>query len=262
MMGRGARFDSDETGWQLLKEREHVATLKLAAKDNSSIRIDAMNLKHRLRDIETDCRNRLHSLAPPNHECPNSTHIDGARRAGGGAVHSIKSCRRHRFQCIPDGYSLADKSLEGGDATARVNAPYFVKDRWMHQLPFEHWVSIAPKEWREREVDYDGPDKDGFEVYIMLRKEDFDYWREHLKLAPHAKSAGASRKTVKGGWAKKAISALWPGGAPPPTELSNKNLIRQADEWIIAECKRQNVPPPEISPDTILRYAGRKKSQR
>jgi hypothetical protein len=30
------------------------------------------------------------NLAPPNHECPNSTHIDGACRAGGGAVHSIR----------------------------------------------------------------------------------------------------------------------------------------------------------------------------
>jgi hypothetical protein len=28
--------------------------------------------------------------APPNHECPNSTHFDGACRAGGGAVHGIK----------------------------------------------------------------------------------------------------------------------------------------------------------------------------
>src|SRR6516165_2498013 len=49
-----------------------------------------MNLEHRLRDIEADGGNRLH-LAPPNHECPNSTHIDGACRAGGGAVHSITS---------------------------------------------------------------------------------------------------------------------------------------------------------------------------
>jgi hypothetical protein len=28
---------------------------------------------------------------------------------------------QHRFQCIPDGYSLGDKSLERGDATARVH---------------------------------------------------------------------------------------------------------------------------------------------
>src|SRR6516162_8618420 len=89
MMGGGARFDPDKTRRKLLKEREHVATLELTAKHNLPIRIDAMNLKHRLRDIEADGGNRLH-LAPPNHECPNSTHIDGACRAGGGAVHSIR----------------------------------------------------------------------------------------------------------------------------------------------------------------------------
>src|ERR1700747_3474386 len=53
--------------------------------DHLTIRVNAMNLKDRLRDIETDSRNRLHDMAPPNHECPNSTHIDGACRAGGGA---------------------------------------------------------------------------------------------------------------------------------------------------------------------------------
>jgi hypothetical protein len=25
------------------------------------------------------------------------------------------------------------------------------------RMPFEFWARIAPKEWREREVDYDGP---------------------------------------------------------------------------------------------------------
>jgi hypothetical protein len=30
----------------------------------------------RLRNIETVGRNRLHDLAPPNHRCPNSTHLD------------------------------------------------------------------------------------------------------------------------------------------------------------------------------------------
>ena len=90
MMRRGARFDPDKTGRKLLEEREHVTTLKLTAKHDIAIRIDAMNLKHRLRDIEADGGNRFH-LAPPNHECPNSTHIDGACRAGGGAVHSITS---------------------------------------------------------------------------------------------------------------------------------------------------------------------------
>src|SRR6516162_8884960 len=104
MMGGGARLDPDKTRRKLLEKREHVATLELTAKHNLPIRIDAMNLKHRLRDIEADGGNRLH-LAPPNHECPNSTHIDGACRAGGGAVHSITSrltqCSEHRHQREP-----------------------------------------------------------------------------------------------------------------------------------------------------------------
>src|SRR5262245_30758760 len=37
-----------------------------------------MNLKDRFRDVETDCRNRLHDLAPPNRGGLNSTHIHGA----------------------------------------------------------------------------------------------------------------------------------------------------------------------------------------
>jgi hypothetical protein len=85
MMGRGARFDPDKTSRQLLEKREHVATLELTAKHDIPIRVDAVNLKHGFRDIETDGRDRLH-LAPPNHECSTSTHIDGACRAGGGAV--------------------------------------------------------------------------------------------------------------------------------------------------------------------------------
>jgi hypothetical protein len=35
-----------------------------------------------------------------------------------------RSGRQHRFQCIPDGYRLADKSLEGGDETATVSTLY------------------------------------------------------------------------------------------------------------------------------------------
>src|SRR5262245_14114776 len=37
-----------------------------------------MNLKDRFRDVETDCRNRLHDLAPPNRGGLNSTHIHRA----------------------------------------------------------------------------------------------------------------------------------------------------------------------------------------
>jgi hypothetical protein len=50
----------------------------LTAKNNIAIRINAVDLKNRLRDIETDSRNRSHDLAPPNHRRLNSTHIHGA----------------------------------------------------------------------------------------------------------------------------------------------------------------------------------------
>jgi hypothetical protein len=41
------------------EKRSVVAPLQLAT-DNLTRAINAMHLKHRLRDIETDCRNRLH----------------------------------------------------------------------------------------------------------------------------------------------------------------------------------------------------------
>jgi hypothetical protein len=63
---------------------------------------------------------------------------------------------------------------------------------------------------------------------------------------------------VHADWAKKAISALWNGHPPALAELSQKDLIRQVDEWIFAECKRQNLLPPEISGLTILRYVIRR----
>ena len=54
-----------------------------------------MDLKNRLRDIETDCRDRLHDLAPPNRGGLNSAHIHGTPVPGGGAVHSIMNRLTH-----------------------------------------------------------------------------------------------------------------------------------------------------------------------
>jgi hypothetical protein len=50
-----------------LKERQNITPLELTADNHVAIRIDAVNLKNRLRDIETNRRDRLHDLAPPNH---------------------------------------------------------------------------------------------------------------------------------------------------------------------------------------------------
>jgi hypothetical protein len=49
-----------DTRRQLLEEGQHVAPLELTTHDHIAPRIDAVNLKDRLCDIETDCRDCLH----------------------------------------------------------------------------------------------------------------------------------------------------------------------------------------------------------
>src|ERR1035437_7197437 len=76
MVRRGAGLYANQARRQLLEERQDIATLQLAADDHLAGGINAVNLKDRLGDIETDCRNRLHdwilrivraSTAPPIH---------------------------------------------------------------------------------------------------------------------------------------------------------------------------------------------------
>jgi len=50
---RGASLCADQTCWQLLKERNYLATLQLAANNHLVSVINAMNLKDRLGDVET-----------------------------------------------------------------------------------------------------------------------------------------------------------------------------------------------------------------
>src|SRR4029077_17959780 len=58
--------DANQARRQLLEKRQNVAPLDLAAKHHIALRIDGVNLENRLRNVETDGRNRLHDLAPPN----------------------------------------------------------------------------------------------------------------------------------------------------------------------------------------------------
>jgi hypothetical protein len=60
MMRRRASLNTDQAWWQLLKECQHVATLQLAADDHLAGGINSVDLKDRLGDVETDCRDRLH----------------------------------------------------------------------------------------------------------------------------------------------------------------------------------------------------------
>jgi hypothetical protein len=60
MVRRGAGLNANQAWWQLLKERQHVATLQLPADDHPAGGINSVDLENRLGDIETDCCDRLH----------------------------------------------------------------------------------------------------------------------------------------------------------------------------------------------------------
>ena|SRR6266446_8318472 len=66
-----------------------------------------------------------------------------------------------------------------------------------------------------------------------------------------------SRATKKRDLAELAVKHLWPNGIPK--ELTNKQIVKQMADWIADYCKRNNQHRPDISPDTLLRAAGRKK---
>ena len=61
VMRRCTGLDAHQAWSHLLKERQNIATLQLATEDDIAIRINTVNLKNRLRDIETNCRNRFHA---------------------------------------------------------------------------------------------------------------------------------------------------------------------------------------------------------
>ena len=54
-----------------------MTTLQLPAHHHLASGINAMHLENRLGDVETDCRDRLHDLAPPNRGTSAGTHIHG-----------------------------------------------------------------------------------------------------------------------------------------------------------------------------------------
>src|SRR5277367_1050782 len=61
MMRRGASLDTNQARRQLLEERKNIATLQLTADHHLASSINAVDLEDRLGNVETDCRNRLHS---------------------------------------------------------------------------------------------------------------------------------------------------------------------------------------------------------
>src|SRR5262245_31224111 len=60
MMRRSAGFDANQARRQLLKEWQNVSALELTTNDDITCRVNSVDLKNRLGNIETDGRDRLH----------------------------------------------------------------------------------------------------------------------------------------------------------------------------------------------------------
>src|SRR5450631_3883149 len=61
---RCARFHANEARWQIGKELKNLCSTNALADHHRAIRIDAVNLKHRLRNIDTDRANLTHGRLP------------------------------------------------------------------------------------------------------------------------------------------------------------------------------------------------------
>jgi hypothetical protein len=68
-----------------------------------------------------------------------------------------------------------------------MKAPY---EGERDQLPFELWTRLAPRDWRERDVDYDGPDADGCWTIVMINEADFLHWLDQEAAAIPEKPLG------------------------------------------------------------------------
>src|SRR6056297_1919798 len=84
-------FHADEAGWLALKELQHLAAPKLAAQQNPPVRINAVQLKNRFRQIDPDCSNVVHGWLPflAVFTAPNMAHRDAG--SGSHPLHQWRS---------------------------------------------------------------------------------------------------------------------------------------------------------------------------
>jgi hypothetical protein len=118
-------------------------------------------------------------------------------------------------------HAEARRRLRGACAEARIRS--LKEHREEFELPAYKRTVIAPREWREREVDYDGPDPEGFLTSVEVNEGDFQYWLKGLPL-PEVPN---QRDTE--------IRKLLEAGKYPPDKMSWKEFCGKvrdgADGW-------------------------------
>jgi hypothetical protein len=148
-----------------------------------------------------------------------------------------------RFDC---GWAEAKVILRQACRDAKIDTMKAPLDP--DRMPSPFWTKITHREWRDREVDEDGPDADGCKIEVMVRDDDFRRWLNRQETAKQAPKDGTRRLRQS---AKQAINALWPGGIPGG--VSNGEI----NQKVSAHLKAHHLS--KMSRDTILRAAGRKQ---
>jgi hypothetical protein len=118
---------------------------------------------------------------------------------------------RKRFGC---GWAEAKARLRGACAVATIETRKAPLDP--EPMPLEFWSGlIAASEWRDREVDQDGPDCDGCKIEVMLNEDDFERWLESLP-----QPAADNRRDA-------AIRKLLKTGLRPPDDIQRKAFCKK-----------------------------------
>lgn len=159
--------------------------------------------------------------------------IEIVKRSGGSGADAQATLRRacadERIRSM-----LAPFETAGGGTAASIKT--------ISIEPPEHWTRIKPSEW-EGQPDYAA---DGW--MVMVNEDDFQHW---LNGEPQQRKPRAVTLRRKRNAAAQAIAKLWPDGIPE--DIADKKIGRK----VIARLKEQG--HGEVSLDTILRAAGRKR---
>jgi hypothetical protein len=161
-------------------------------------------------------------------------------------------------------YALADAVISfQAQLKKQANGPMRSKEV-LDGAEFERLTAVKPEDfdweqsrpikplWRKR------PPCSGLWEVAWIELSIPDITRFFSDLRKRGGAAGSVKPTMTKGQpafdrAKRAIDEFWSDGPPEPTILSNKQLVGLVQEKL----KEQGLPP--VSPDTILRAAGRRR---
>jgi hypothetical protein len=161
-------------------------------------------------------------------------------------------------------YALAEAVITfQAQLKRQANGPMRSKEV-LDAADFERLTPVKPEDfdWEQslpiRPLWRKWPPCSGFWEVAWIELSIPDITRFFSDLRKRGGAAGSVKPTTTKGQpafdrAKRAIDALWPDGPPEPTILSNKQL----EGLVLKKLKELGLPP--VSPDTILRAAGRRR---